>query len=179
MNNFRLFGRSTPILLILTFFVLGCSSSEGIDNFYSFNAVKSGDFAITTQVATGQDIISPLVIKLDSIDYISGGKLRTNLQKLRSLEMTRLEFLPSDAAFALSKFDTIELRVAADSLPDIVIAGYSNSSDQVTTLNTDFSVYFKKPSFSASLRYRLRSAPTKDLRIALHYTLVATGEPLE
>jgi hypothetical protein len=165
------------VLLVCS--LISCSSSSGVDDYYTFNVVKSQNIPVTPQIPVGQDVSVPFPISVDSTDFITSPTLRTSLALIKSVKLTKLAFTPSDASYPMTSFDTVRLFVSADSLADQTLATYFGFADSLSLTDADFAAYMKKPSSHYTVTFRANKAPAQAIAIAAAYTLVFTATPLQ
>jgi len=171
--------RWLQFLPVLFFFIFSsCSTSTGIDDFYTFNVAKAGSFSVSPQVVLHQDVTMPFQIVIDSADLITSPTLQTSLANIKSAELTKLTF-STPASFPMTDFDTLRLIASSDSLADLTLATYSGAQDLVYFTDADFGAYVKKPSTHYSIIYRANKAPSQTVNINTSYTLVLTAAPLQ
>ncbi len=166
-----------PVMLLCSF--ISCSSSSGIDDFYTFNVMKTQSLPITPQVSVEQDITIPFQMPIDSADLITSSTLSTNLSLIKSVKLTKLAFSSSDQSYPMASFDTLRLFVSADSLADELLAAYSGSADSVFLTNADFANYLKKPSVHYSVTFRANKAPAQSTTFTATTNLVFSAAPIQ
>jgi hypothetical protein len=156
---------------------ISCSSSSGVDDYYTFNLSKSSNFSVTPALPLHQDISAPITITIDSSDLITSTTLRTTIPMIRSAKLTRLVF--SNGAYPMSNFDTVSFIVSADSLNDQLLASYSSATDSVHYSNADFAAYLKKASLQYRIVFQANKAPAQPETISANAVLVLTAAPLQ
>jgi hypothetical protein len=164
-----------PILSLFSF--LSCSSSSGIDDYYTFNVVKSQAISVPSQVPVGQDVSGPFLITIDSTELVTSSTLRTTIPLTKSVKLNKLSFSSSDPSFPVTSFDTLRLIVSADSLADELLATYIGAADSVYLTNADFANYLKKSSSHFTITFRANKAPAQTANINANYTLVFSAKP--
>ena len=170
---FRIFV--IPVLIVCSF--ISCSTSSGIDDYYTFNVGKSQGFTVPPQVPVGQDVSAPFVITIDSADLVTSTTLRTTIPLMKSVKLTKLSFTSSDASYPMTSFDTIKLVVSCDSLEDQLLATYIGANDAVTLTNADFAAYLKQQSCHYKITFRANKAPAQPVNITATDELVFTAKP--
>jgi hypothetical protein len=157
--------------------LLSCSSSNGIDDYFTFNLRKEPVLSINPFIQVGVIENSSYPLLIDSADMAKNG---TSFSLVKSAKLTKLSLRPWDTLYSMSEIDTIILSVSADSLPDMLVAIFSGASDSISLTNADIAPYIKKPSSCLFLaRYQINKDP-KDLEgIILDYTVVLTAQPLQ
>jgi hypothetical protein len=158
--------------------IISCSSSTGIDDFYTINLGKAGSFSVSPQVILHQDVSVPFQIIIDSADLITSPTLQTSFANIKSAELTKLTF-SSIASFPMTNFDTLRLIASNDSLTDLTLATYIGAQDSVYLTHADFGAYLKKPSSHYSIIYNAIKAPTQAVNISASYTVTLTAAPLQ
>jgi len=164
-------------LVILCWSFLSCSSTDGIDNYFTFNLEKNQFIInVTPTTAIGEEFVVTVPTMLDSVDLAKNG---TSLSLLQSVKLTKLVLTSGDASFPMTSFDTVRLAAIADSLTAQLLALYSGASDAVSLTNADFAAYVKKTSSKFSIAFKLNKAPTQPVSITGEYTLVFSAKPQE
>ena len=169
-------------LMPILFFCCGivsCSSTNGIDDYFTFNLNKSESIKVPPQIPVGQEVSGPFVVKIDSTDLITNTTLQTSLALTKSVKLTKLVFSTGESSYPMTSFDTVKLTVAADSLTDMLLATYSGSADMISLTDADFAEYIKKPSVHYTITSKANKAPAQTVNIAANYTLVFTSKPIQ
>jgi hypothetical protein len=166
-----------PIVSLCSF--IACSSSSGIDDYYTFNVVKSQVIPVPAQVPVEQNVSGPFLITFDSTDLVTSKTLETTIPLTKSVKMNKLAFSSSDPSYPMTSFDTVMLVISADSLADQLLATYSGSADSVYLTNADIAAYVKKPSSHYTVTFRANTAPAKTENIAASCTFVFTALPVQ
>lgn len=167
-----------PIMLLFCSF-LSCSSTEGIDSYFTFNTEKQDVFFVDSQSSIGVDNIFLALPPPDSADFAKNG---TTHELVKSVKLTKLDFnfKSFGPSFSFADLDSIALLITADSLPDLLIATYSKAENSTSLTNADFAAYFKKPLYNFKFVYRPNKAPSTDPEGAIiKYTLVFSAKPQE
>lgn len=173
--NKRIFFIFLPSLLILST-LLSCSSTNGIDDYFTFNTTPGTAFVVFSNDPVGQIQSTIASIPPDSSNLAKQGTTR---ELTKSLELTKLSFKFSDASYSLSDFDSISISVSADSLPDLQLAYYSGATGMVSLANADFALYTKKTSSHFSIAFKINKDPSTDEPVLLNFTFVYTARPLQ
>jgi hypothetical protein len=158
----------------LTLFA-SCSSTDGIDDYFTFNIERSSAFIVDSQTQVGQDNSYVTSFVLDSVDFAKNG---TSLSLIKSVKLTKVSFV-SDKSNLLSNLDSIWIGITADSLAEIPVAGYNVANDSVLYNSIDFGQYIKSPSVKWNVHFRANKAPSDFQGVAFTYTLVFTAKPQE
>jgi hypothetical protein len=163
-------------MLFGIFLFSSCSSSDGIDNYFTFNYAPESAFVVFSFSTVGQNNQATSSLAPDSAILNEQGTTR---ELINSIKLTKLSFEPGEAAYDLSNFDSIAISISADSLPDALLGIYNGTTDSVTLTEVDIAPYLKKASQSFLVNYRINKAPSTTEPIIFNYTLVYTARPKE
>lgn len=163
-----------PVMLLFCSFI-SCSSTEGIDNYFTFNLDKSFTVAAPAGSAVWPAITLSVPVGFDSTDLAKNG---TSLSLVKSVKLTKLIFTSSDASIPFSNVDTFTLSIA-DNEGSQLLADYSGAKDSMYLSNADFAKYItnKITEFKASVGYQ--KVPATTVTYTGNYTLVFTAKPKE
>jgi hypothetical protein len=155
---------------VMIFVCSSCSSSGGIDDYFTFNIPKT--FTIDLAEGNGNKSIE-IPIVLDSADLAKNG---TSSSLVKSIELTRLELTPNQSASpANSVIDSLSIKAVDSSETSIKsLAEYFGANDSLFYANSDYSYYFGKGKYKIAVDFH--NAP-KDLSYTATYILVVTARP--
>jgi hypothetical protein len=162
-----------PMMMALCL-LSSCSSSEGIDNYFTFNLNKNFSITAPAGSAVWPPVSMPVTLLIDSTDLASNG---TSLALIKSVELTKLTFTSSSASFPFTDVDTLALS-ASDSAGTQLIANFNGAIDSMYLSNADIARFMKNPkaNFSATIGYK--KVPPEATTFTANYTLVLTAKPL-
>ncbi len=160
-----------PSLLVCTT-LISCSSTNGIDDYFTFNLEKSFTFSLS-QNSSWAVRNSRESFGIDSADFAQNG---TSLDLIKSIKLTKLTFTPDLPAFPISNFvDSLSLSANNDSLSTTqLLANYYGSNDSLYLSYADVANFLKNGDLK--LKYMYHNTP-QDLSYTAHYTLVLTASP--
>ncbi|MEP7234796.1 MAG: hypothetical protein ABI778_05825 [Ignavibacteriota bacterium] len=167
-----------PSLILFAFCLVSCNKvTQVINDLLSFDIEKSADIPVSQFTPTG--ILTPnlgIPIPLDSADLANQ---KTTLSLMKTLQLTKLVFTPSDPAFAMNNFDSISLAVGPDTLNTKWLASYSGSADKVILTQTDFADEARNPNDKIFVRFKLKNDPSHDITLKTDFTLTISASPLK
>ena len=161
-------------LVLLAGSISGCSSSAGIDDFFTFNLNKN----ITLTAGNAPiwpPVTIPIMISADSADLAAQG---TSLNLVKSVKLTKLSFTSSDVNWPFWKVDTLVI-FATDSAGTQMVANYIGAVDSLYLSNADIARFIKNPKANFRATFGYRKAPTSAVTYTGQYTLVFTSELLQ
>ncbi len=170
---FRIFF--IPIASFCSF--IACSSSSGIDDYFTINVQKSQNFPAPSQSSIGQWTTISLTITIDSSDLVANSTLSTTIPLTKSVKLNKFTLSSSDPTYAITSFDTVKLVVLCDSLADQLLATYTGANDSVSLTNADFAAYVKESSCRYTLIYRANASPSHTMNITAAEVFVFTANP--
>ena len=168
----RFFRLLVPVVLLCS--INSCSSSSGIDDYFTFNRKTSDVFLVANDAQIGKDDSDFILLPPDSSSLASNG---TSLSLIQSVKLSRLALKDADTGYSISNVDTVQFRIAADSLPDLILATYSKVADSVFLTNADFAEYYKKSSVHFNIWFRVQKVPVAFDFVLFDFTLVYTARP--
>jgi len=168
---FRL--RFLPSLFFLCSFI-SCSSSNGIDDYFTFNEQASHGVALDNLVFQNQPVRVPISISIDSAEYAKNG---TTLDLVKSIKLNSLILHSDDGSYPFSKIDTLTFSVQADSVGSQVLATYSGAADNVTYTNADFAGYLKGRNATFMISMSTANPPSGQFSFTVSTTDVLTARP--
>lgn len=161
------------VILFCSF--ISCSSTEGIDSYFTFNTVETSAFIVDSQTPVGLPDSYAASFILDSTVLAKNG---TSASLIQSVKLTKITF-KSDDANLISALDSVWISIAAESLPDMLIANYSVAKDSAGYSNADFAAYMKKPLPHWNVHFIANKAPATTQTVSFTYTLVFSAKPQE
>jgi hypothetical protein len=162
--------------LVFVCSVTSCSSTNGIDDYFTFNLQKSHDATADNSLFSRQPVIIPIAISIDSSDLAING---TNLQLVKSVKLNLLRLVSGEGSYPFSKIDTAMFSVQADSIGSQVLAMYSGMNDNVTYTNADFAQFLKGKNATYILSISTSNLPSVPFSFTVSTTNVLTAQPLQ
>ncbi|MFI5264843.1 MAG: hypothetical protein ACHQM6_10035 [Candidatus Kapaibacterium sp.] len=161
-----------PVITLCS--LISCSSSSGIDNYFTFNERASHDVALDNALFQRQPVTVPISISIDSAEYAKNG---TTLSLVKSIKLNSLKLVSGDGSYPFSKIDTLTFSVQADSIGSQVLATYSGSADNVTYTNADFAQFLKGRNATFMLSMSTANPPPGQFSFTVSTTNVLTAGP--
>ena len=160
-----------PVIFVFFLFT-SCSSSSGIDDYFTFNVEKSLTFDLSEDTGT----VSQLYIRIlaDSADFAANG---TTSALIKSVKLTRFVLTSNLSAFPPSSvIDSLSIN-AVDSLDGTAhtLAFYFGANDSTYLTHADFASFFNSGISRLNANYH---NPPQGFSYTVNYTLVFTARPL-
>lgn len=162
-----------PCLFFL-FGFLSCSSSNGIDDYFTFNLQIAQDISLDNSLFGHQPVTIPISILIDSSDLAKNG---TTMELVKSVKLSSLKLVSGSVSYPFSKIDTLIFSVQADSIGLEVLARYSGMSDNVSYTNADFARYLKGRNATFIISMSTANPPTGQFSFTVSTINVLTARP--
>ncbi|MDP4199108.1 MAG: hypothetical protein Q8902_06020 [Bacteroidota bacterium] len=162
------------ILFIIVLAVGGCSDLPTVDQYFTFNVVRTVDFSIPNSIMPDKDTGISATGKIDTTkDYQLNG---TAAYLLRSAKITRIQLVPSDPTLSLSNLSYARLVIGMDTVGDSM---YVNDKGEylLNTAGRDVTQHVRDTSYSATLYFSLRNPISSPATITTYLTFVNTALP--
>ncbi len=162
------------IILIAIVALGGCSNLPTVDQYFTFNVVRSADFSITNAIVPGSAASITASGRIDTVkEYQQNG---TSAYLLRTAKVTRIQLVSSDPTFNLSNLTYATLLIGADTIADSL---YQNDAGEfmLTATVRDVTAHVRDTSYAATLNFSLRSAISTPVTVRAYLTFVNTALP--
>ncbi len=173
--------KTTYKFILASLLALGLTNckeiSNTIDDFFTFNLVKTVDTPLPAATPTG--ILTPPVpipIPLDSATLAANN---TSLSKVKTCKLSKLDINFSDPSYTMANFDSLYINIKADGLPEIMLATYGSAKGSFTYSLADFAPYIKGTNAQFISGFKCNKAPATDLTMSSTFTLIFTAQPLK
>jgi len=173
-ENFPLHWLSFIPSLIFLCSIISCSSSNGIDDYFTFNLQASHSVTADNSLFAHQPVILPIAISIDSSDLATNG---TTLDLVKSIKLNSLKLISGDASYPFSKIDTLTFSVQADSFGSQILATYSGMNDNVIYTQADYAQYLKGRNATFMISMSTLNPPKVPLPLTVNITNVLTARP--
>jgi hypothetical protein len=161
-----------PILSLCSF--ISCSSSSGIDDYFTFNEQVIHDIALDNTLFQHQPVTVPISILIDSAALAKNG---TTLDLVKSIKLNLLKLVSKNGSYPFSKIDTATFSIQADSIGSKILATYSGTSDNVFYTNADFVQYLKGKNATFMLSMSTSNSLSGQFPFTVTTTNVLTARP--
>ena len=155
-------------------FLAGCSDLPTVDQYFTFNIVRSIDFPLSNTIAIGKDTSLMAFGTIDTVkDYQQNG---TATYLLRSSKITRIQLVPSDPSFNLRNLSNARLLIGPDTVGDSI---YVNSQGEflINTAGRDVTTLVRDTSYTTTLEFSLRNPIVNPVTLTTYMTFVNTALP--
>jgi hypothetical protein len=160
--------------LVIVCSLISCSSSNGIDDYFTFNLQASHDVAADNSLFARQPVIIPVSISIDSSELVKNG---TTMELVKSVKLSSLKLVSGSVSYPFSKIDTLTFSVQADSIGLEVLARYSGMSDNVSYTNADFARYLKGRNARFIISMTTANPPSGQFSFTVSTINVVTARP--
>lgn len=155
-------------------FLAGCSNLPTVDQYFTFNGVRTVDFSISNSIEPGVAASVTVYGRIDTVkEYQQNG---TAAYLLRTAKVTRIQLVSSDPTFNLSNLTYATLLIGADTIADSL---YQNDAGEfmLTATGRDVTAHVRDTSYAATLNFSLRSAISTPVTVRAYLTFVNTALP--
>ncbi len=168
----------SPLLpaIVLLFALSSCSSSSGIDDYFTFNLSSAHGVSLENGLFQNQPVIVPIAISIDSTSLATNG---TDMFLVKSLKLNLLRLVSEEPSFPFTNIDSLIFSVQADSIGLEVLATYNGASDSLYYSNADFVQYWKAKNSTYRLTMYSSKPPSVPFSFTVSTTAVLTARPLQ